>query len=158
MYICWWQVHVCDEHMRLFLFPTHVRMHAALTYTKLRAPYDPHNRPDQPCSQHQGTLAAAMPLPLARLGSPQHDAAAVVRTVQDNQHNAQTGRQVSCCVNVCTYIYIYKYIHIHIHKYKYIYIYVHTCTYIYICTYKYIYIDIYILIYIYIHVYMYIYL
>jgi len=46
--------------------------------------------------QRQGTLAAARPLHLARLGSPLHHAAAVGRTVQDNerrQQNTHNGRQ-----------------------------------------------------------------
>ena len=62
------------------------------------APYGPHTLPDQPCSQHQGALAAAMPPPLARLASPLHHAAAGGRTVQDNgrlQQNTQAGRHAA---------------------------------------------------------------
>jgi len=70
--------------------------------------YGPHNLPDHACAQHQGTLAAAMPLPLAQFASPMHDAAAaVVSTGQDNQRRQQIHRQAGRRAAAPIHIYIY---------------------------------------------------
>ena len=58
--------------------------------------YGPPNLPDQSFSQRQGTLAAAMPPPLARLDKSLQFAAAADRPAQDNerrQQNTHKGRQ-----------------------------------------------------------------
>jgi len=100
------------------------------------APYGPHNLPHQPCSQRQGTLAAAIPPLLARLGAPPtQDEGAVCRAAQEKQkknvsHPAQeegksdvsTPHRQACmcaCVRVkkhmCTYIAVHLNKHMNTH-------------------------------------------
>ena len=66
-----------DPKTHAHAFQIHMRMHEAQMDAKQSATYQPRLIFDQPRSQRQGTLAVAMPLPLARLGSPLQDAAAV---------------------------------------------------------------------------------
>jgi len=51
-------------------------LHATQNYKRNYLPYQPHNVPYQACLQRQGTLAAALPPPLALLCSLLHGAAA----------------------------------------------------------------------------------
>ena len=116
------QVNMCDDntdtskiYMYIYIYTyvcrsmkqEHMRTHEH-TVNSAREREGPHNLPHHPFSKHHGTLAAAMPQPLERLGSPQHDAAAIVgRAVQENQRrhqNTHTGRQARCC-SLCVYVY-----------------------------------------------------
>jgi len=93
-------------HVYIYTKQTHGRKNAAHANTGHinNAPYQCHIIHDQPCSQRQGTLAAALTPLLDMLGSLLQDAAAGRRTAQEEEewcqrvtHTGTSARHIGRC-------------------------------------------------------------